>query len=616
MESLAKHDQTDWGHMKMAGRPEWVFEPVGPMGGATGNAFANTLQAGGMAPEAELAREAIQNSCDAAKQGERRVRVVFRIVTLNGDRKNGFLADLALGQGIGERIGSVALSSYNCLASPSHMLHLLFVEDYGTIGLRGDPHNRQSHFHRLLLSVGDSTKALAAVSSGGSYGYGKSALSMNSQLRTIVAYSAFEPDNTGAGARLMACTYLDAHEFAGRQWTGRGWFGLRRPGNEIVVDPLRDNAAHAMAERLGFKTRRKGEHGTSILIVDSHAKDHHRLLRGIEEWWWPRLLDEELDVVVEAAGAEHFPRPKQRDDLLPFIECYSLAVGRADPAGPHQRCDKFNRYRGLSLGRYGLQVLASDRAERFPEEKVGRVAMIRSPKMVVEYALLGRQVPPAVGAFLADPDIDEILKLSEPPNHDRWDHESRRLEIAKPDEETARDIVRQVGKRLKDQLRRFQAQASPPKPREERRLRFLEGELGALFRPQMRSGDGPQGDTGPVEIRFREGPVAKWSDGDRLETVAKVALRLGTESEDDRMDAVVRVRVPLLEDDQGREGDLLPVAIELDGTEPSRARETEPELSVVLSKNEWVTFSVRSAAYEPGWSTKVDIEVIPQEEGR
>jgi hypothetical protein len=481
-----------------------------------------------MAPESELAREAIQNSCDAA-QKERRVRVVFRLVTLGGDCKSRFLADLSLPTGIGERSASLALAPDHCLAKTSQPLQLVFVEDYGTVGLHGDPHDRQSHFHRLLLSVGDSTKALSGVSSGGSYGYGKSALSLNSRLRTIVAYSAFERDPTGASARLMACAYLDAHEFAGEQWTGRAWFGLRRPGSALVVDPLSDEEAHALAERLGFRTRRNGDHGTSILLVDSHVKDHQRLLRAIEEWWWPRLVDEELDVVVEADGREHFPQPKRRDDLLPFMECYWLAVGRAQPTGPHQRCDRFNRLHGYALGSYGLQLLAPDQAEAFPEKRIGCVAMIRSPKMVVEYAPLGRPTPPAVGAFLADPEIDDILKLSEPPNHDRWDHESRRLEIAKPEEEKAREIVRQVRKRLKDQMRRFQAQASPPRPREERRLRFLERELGALFRPPSRDGDGQAGDAGPVEMRFREGPTAQCRTDGRIETVAKLALRLRPE---------------------------------------------------------------------------------------
>jgi hypothetical protein len=531
---------------------------------------------------------------------------------LDGERKSRFFADLSLPRGIGERSASIALAPANCLANTSQPLQLVFVEDYGTVGLRGDPHDRQSHFHRLLLSVGDATKALSGVSSGGSYGYGKSALSMNSRLRTIVAYSAFKSDCTGAGARLMGCAYLDAHEFQGKQWTGRAWFGLRRPGDELVVDPLRDEEAHALAERLGFRTRRNGEHGTSILVVDSNAINHERLLRGIEEWWWPRLVDEELDVVVEADGRQYFPQPKRRGHLLPFIECYSLAVGRAEPTGPQQRRDRFNRFYGLALGSYGLQLLASDRAEAFAEDRIGCVAMIRSPKMVVEYAPLGRAMPPAVGAFLADAQIDNILKLSEPPNHDRWDHESRRLEIAKPDEKTAREVVRQLRKRLKDQMRKFQAQAIPPRPMEDRRLRFLERELGALFRPPTRDGNGQIGDTGPVEIRFREGPAVRPRGERQIESVAKVALRLRPEAEDDRMEAIVRVRVPLLEDDQGREGDPMPVEVASNDAEPRTAAGTEPELPVVLSKNEWVTVSVRSEAYDQGWSTRVDVEVIPQ----
>jgi hypothetical protein len=81
------------------------------------------------------------------------------------------------------------------------------------------------------------------------------------------------------------------------------------------------------------------------------------------------------------------------------------------------------------------------------------------------------------------------------------------------------------------------------------------------------------------------------------------------------MDAVVRVRIPVLEDDQGREGDLLPVKVESDHAEPPAAGGTEPELAVVLSKNEWLTVSVRSEPYDPGWSAKVDVEVTPEAEG-
>lgn len=597
----------------MAGTSKWIFEPVGPMGGATGDAFANTLQGSGLPPAAELAREAIQNSCDAAKEGARRVRVVFRIVNLEGDNRQRFLDDLHLERSFSERLSSLRIAPDNCLGNSSRPLCLVFVEDYGTVGLRGDPHSRSSHLHRLLLSIGDSTKVLEGKGTGGSYGYGKSALSLNSRIRTIVAYSAFEPDETGASARLMACAYFDSHEFMERQWTGRAWFGLPCPTNELIVDPLRDGEAHELAERLGFQARRDGEHGTSILIIDSDVKDHCALIRAIEDWWWPRLLDHELQVQVEASGKRYFPQPKQRPDLRPFIECYSLALGRVEPMGPHQRRDKFNRLRTLALGTYALELLGDDVVQEFPEDRVGCIALVRSPKMVVQYAAVGRSAPPAVGVYVADPAIDEILKLSEPPNHDRWAPDSRRLEIANPDEETARQVIGQVLKRLKDQMRKFQAQAAPPKPAEERRLRFLERELATLFRSNLRDGDGHESKTEPVEIRFREGPVVRAASSGRVETFAKVALKLRADAEEDRVDAVVRVRVPVLKDDRGSEDELLPVTIECDQVKDPPQHSTEPEFRASLTKSDWLAFDFRSDSYDAAWSVRVTVEALSGE---
>jgi len=527
-------------------------------------------------------------------------------------RKDQFLEHLSLREGMSDRTKHVAVAADNCLSDGRRALHLIFVDDYGTVGLHGNPHSRQSHFHRLLLTVGDSTKALATPRSGGSYGYGKSALSLNSRLRTIVAYSRFEPDETGSVSRLMGCTYLDAHEFKGGQWTGRGWFGRKRAGPQIVVDPLRDNDADEWAEKFGFVHRGHGDHGTSILIVDSQEYDPRALLKGVEEWWWPRLIDQELEVVVQVDGEELYPQPKRRQDILPYIECYSIAVGRSQPTGSHQRSERFNRHRGLSIGTYSFQVMPSDRADELSEERIGSVATIRSPKMVVDYFRIGRSSPAAVGIFVADPDIDEILKLSEPPNHDRWDPDSRRLEVAKPDESTARDVVNHVAKRLKDQMRRFQAQATPPKPREPKRIRFLERELAALFRPQSGNGDHPEAEAGPVEIRFRDGPaVERGSSG--LRATAKVAMRLRSDAEVDTADVVLRVRVPILEDENGAAGDLLPVTIRSVDLKPEPSEGSEPDFRISLSKSEWFVFTVRSAPYDPGWSTRVDVQVGPSE---
>lgn len=589
----------------------WVFERVGPMGGATGMAFANTLQGSGISPEEELARETIQNSCDAIRRGEIRVRVVFRLVALEGEHRRQFLKTLALDSAIGSRLRELSLPPDNVLAQ-SGPLHLLYVEDYGTEGLHGDPHNRRSNFHRLLLSMGDTDKIVATESTGGSYGYGKAALSMNSKLRTIVAYSAFTPDETGARARLMGCAYLDAHEFSGAQWTGRAWFGVPRGAEASVVDPLCDADAHEWAERLGFQRRRGAEdYGTSILIVDSDVRDQQSLRKAVERWWWPRLLDEQLEVLVEANGEVCYPEPRRQPSLAPFIECYRLAIGATEPTGPHQKRDRFYRVSGLSLGQYALQILPSD--HEVAEELVGTVALIRAPKMVVQYANVGYPEPPTVGVFVADNDIDPILRLSEPPNHDRWDPQSRRLQIAQPDEATAREVVTAIGQRIKTQLRRFQREATPPRRPEDRRITFLEQLLGSIFRSQARGGDGSSAEAGPVEVRFREGPRAVPDATGRVITWAKVALRLRPDAESEALDTIVRVRVPILEDDHGSEGDLLQILVEHDDQGALLPPVTEPEFNVLLSKKEWYTFTLSSAPYDPVWSTKIDVEVVPEE---
>jgi len=468
----------------------------------------------------------------------------------------------------------------------------------------------------LLLSVGDSEKTRGRQATGGSYGYGKSALALNSRIRTIVAYSVFEPDETGTTARLMGCAYLDAHVHAGQQWTGRAWFGLPDDSKAGLVHPLAGDSAHETAGRLGFRRRGCNDCGTSILIVDPDVPECEALVRAIEEWWWPRLLDEELEVEVCVNGERLYPRPMQRVDLKPFIECYFMAVGRSQPQGSHQRCDRFNRIKGLGLGTFAFQLLDEDEARNIPEERVGSIAMVRSPKMVTQYAALGRDTPPAVGVFVADRDVDEILKLSEPPNHDRWDPESQRLQIADPNEETARRVVRQIHKRLKHQISQFQIRATPPRPPGERRVRFLERELATLFRPPTGGGTVGPVQTAPVEIRFVDGPAVRPASSGRVEAFSRIAVRLRADAEDDELQTIVRVRAPVLRDDLGIEDEPLPLEIESEELDAPPPWQREPEFPARLNKHDWLSFTVRTATYDRAWSVSVNVEVFPAETGQ
>ena len=599
--------------------PRWIFEPVGPMGGATGTAFRNTLQGTGKSGEEQLAREAIQNSCDAADP-EKKVRVVFRCESLDSEPARAFSDALQLEEGLGRHLRYLQLPRTNWLANRQGPLHLTYVEDYGTVGLNGDPHTRESNFYKLLLSMGDVAKATQMLT-GGSYGYGKAALSMNSKLYTIVAYSSFAKDGTGSTARLMACGYFEAHTKGKTGYTGRAWFGIPEGKNSWVSHPLRNEEAHEMAIQLGFERRDKQNRGTSLLLVDS-PMDPALLIKGIETSWWPRIIDHELEVEVKAGGESLFPRPKRRKDLAAFIECYGFCVGTAEANASHQRSETFRKLGGASLGSWGMQVIGDETAKEFEEEElVGTVALLRSPKMIVHYAQMARDSPAAIGVFVADGEIDEILKLSEPPPHDRWDEKSPRLGDANPDEETARTIVRQLHVRLKAAIRKLQVQTEPPRPVESSRLRAFERELGLVFRPGTRGDDGGPQDVAPVEVHFTDEPQVREVKGGMLETYAKVGVRLRADADVDQADSILRIRVAVLQDERGTEGDLLPVNVAFDqagqGSIDEIAQEGgERRYLVVLSKDRWTSFSIRSDPYDSQWATKVGVELESPEDTR
>jgi hypothetical protein len=67
--------------------PGWVFQRNDPMGGASGEAFVNALEATGMRPAHVLARESIQNAVDEPAEGAEKVAVTFRVVHLAGEAK-------------------------------------------------------------------------------------------------------------------------------------------------------------------------------------------------------------------------------------------------------------------------------------------------------------------------------------------------------------------------------------------------------------------------------------------------------------------------------------------------------------------------------------------------
>jgi hypothetical protein len=595
--------------------PSWILEKVPLMGGATGEAFVNTLQGTGMTAAAVLAREAIQNSADAWKPNlADKVEVRFRRISLTGAKKDNFLRALDLKKQFVSRQKLLGFQQGHCLEvnkKSDAPLHLLYIEDFGTHGLFGNPHDGTSHFFRLLLSLGDGSKA-RETGSGGSYGYGKSVYSANSRIHTIVAYSAFDPklDDSKHYGRLMGCAYLHAHRYQGSAYSGRAWFGRPAAGKTDVVDPLEDEEAHEYAKLLGFTVRDKNTRGTSILIVDCGV-DCDELRSSIEEWWWPRLLDESvgLDIqLFEESKPLQPPRPRSRTDLKPFIHCFEMAIGRSMPAGKQDKNGNLNKWNGdVTPGSFGYTILdEKDLNDESLQQKSGHIALIRSLRMVVSYMPVSGAFPlPCVGAFVASTEADKPLKISEPPSHDKWDPNSvRLLELSEDD----RPLVKLIIDRLRQGLRKFSNEAAPPAPQKDLRLKSLERLLGNLFKTPGGGGGGGGGRADPIEINFVEQPHAV-ADGNGVRTSGSFRLSLADDAEKDRAKLMLNVECLVVEDSGVSREDPVPVRVKTSDVKYKEDKEKSGALVFTLEEDSSPEFSFSTDSYPADWTTRVRVIV-------
>jgi len=593
---------------------KWVFQGSDPMGGAAGEAYANTLKSPGMHPEHVLAREAIQNSVDAALPGVTKVLVKFREVTISGATKKAFTEAAGLGE-IAARAALLDLPARNCLSvldRPRTALTLLYVEDYNAEGLSGEPHDNNSNFYRLLLSLGDRSKARTARGTGGSYGFGKSVYSSSSAMQTIFAYTRFADLEGKERIRIFGCGYYASHPFQGRDYSGRAWLGTKKKTDDegrIVVDPLEGAAAERLAEVLGFEARGEGDLGTSILIVDA-VVDLAEVIRGVEEWWWPRLIEHRLDVEVhDMNGDIHFPRPKKHEALRPFIEAFDIAKQRAEPKTGLQKFNRLHNLGDIQLGTCGFVVVPlGESGPVVKSERCNTVALIRSPLMVVAYKSFSETAPPVIGAYVApdDEQVEMALKKSEPPAHDRWDVDSTNL---RDESGEAKDIVRAVHSRIKAGLKRFQTEAAPPAPAKQRRLSMLERALGSYFKPQ---GTGPvnppDSESAPLHLEFTKKPFAEATEAGMLRLKSVFTVTLDDKAEEEIVDLQLRVSCPVLEDED-QEGDDLPLSIAIVGVTAKRD-ESDPYLyRFSLAKGAKAHFKVESEPYNSGWTVRLKPEI-------
>ncbi len=559
----------------MTTQAKWYFIKEDPNDRMRATVRKHALGGSGLTHEERVIREAIQNSVDATLENQKTDVLIWNRLVLNGEstafRK---LLGFDLPNSPFSRLKHLGLQPDNALDRMTSTdvddknFYITIIEDRNTCGLGYNDRDKVDRFDELCLSYGQDTTAVEA-GRGGSYGFGKSVYEQASDCNLFIVYSVFDrnPDTAhneiGSHARLFACATFRGHTIENIKYRGRALFGmLKETGDQVECRPIVDETAHDIAQQLGFVRREPTDTGTSIMIVGSNM-DTLKLRGAIENYWWPRLYSNLLSVELwDNDKVAEYPEPKSRDDLRPYLRCYSLI----EEGVAKDKVERLHTLRGNKhvhqQGNLALVPLPqqTDNGSDDPEQDTyleSTVALIRSgPRMVVEYLNPGGgSTARFAGVFLSNPAVEEQLHLSEPAAHNSWSPHASRFADAYPDdpakEKQSRELVRGIVHKIKDHTRRFRRSLDPPD-----RPQPLSGSSALrnlLSRIMSGNFAGPQPtptpDIDPFAINIRTGLINKSTSS---QVTASVHVSLNDHAPKDETKAILEIEPYLTMDDDNK----------------------------------------------------------------
>ena len=469
-----------------------------------------------------VAREVIQNSWDAAQRlraehadtvgidlDREKFKMVFEFAEYTGSKKSKLLSAINVSELV-EQLKSVGHEKLSLEKGKTILDHTkddtplkaLYIHDYGATGLRGNPLGEDfenSDFYRAFGDLGGNDR----TTGGGSYGFGKSAFIKASRINLVVAYSSFiaEPGDS-VTTRLWG--FLFWPKFSKK-------VGVAQLGNLIqgasgeLSAPAENELADQLAEQFGFHVRNANsleECGTSLLILD-HSLEPEILQTAIEKWWWPALENYKstFDISIRANGKISRPQAKSNPVLSPYVRAFEIAT---DPSSSIDSAYEFKSdWRGIREVGVHPGSLALVHVEASPEDQdrdgaYSLVALIREPRMVVDYQKQpGGTISTAIkGVYIASPEADQYLRMSEPSTHDLWQTDMD--SSSGPNWELSRDVVRSVQVRIRKAVNEFQANLRKKSRPKAGKLRFASDLLATLLSDPINGGISGRGTKKPT----------------------------------------------------------------------------------------------------------------------
>ena len=587
-----------------------------------------------------LARESIQNSWDSAIDRAKRddatqprMDLKFTFKELTGAPKNDLVDSLELSElkerernaGGWRKIGLARENTLRDVDESKAPLKTLTVTETGTGGMYGPWQGAKSRMFFALLTIGYTIKS---DGSGGSYGYGKAGLISSTATRTVIAYSCFkeEENDPGVTRRLLGVNYWKPHKILENDFTGFGRFGA--PTGENTCKPFENEEADRQAELLGLVKRsvnNEEEIGTTFLIIEPTV-DPEQLVRAIERNWWPALTDKDgFEVsVTDYNSQEFFPSPKERPELKAFIAAYELAKGKKPSDDGIERSFslesnplKGRGNRKYSLGRLGL--VANPDGWSWPTDDdidanhCSLIALVRGPRMVTEYSIPVKPAPHVRGTFVANSElrtpgnfsIDDLLRQTEPPLHDKW----QTTETEQGIDPDAPGVADAVHKKIKARVASFREALRPPAPEKGRyRFKELEDIWAELTGSKQRGDRPPPPPPGPpreISHRILKAEAVSAKNSLDIELVSEVSFDLTDAIDADETPAQITIEYRYVANEQGNVDSTGPGLL----ITPPDGFQVDPNDPTTffgnVQRNDERTFKIRSNPYDADWQAKL-----------
>ena len=608
---------------------EWVWLRTG-FGVADGGSYAKLFQGKGSASDV-LAREVTQNSWDAAHRmkfcadgenetkNEVNFKMEYEFRELSGEDKANFSKAIQINELVTliekHKPASLGIESNTCL---NHVdqdnvpLNLLYIHDYGTTGLRGDPVGEameDSDFYRAFGVIGGNDRDTG----GGSFGFGKSAFIRASRIHCVIAYSSFPDEGDGVTRRLWGFLYWKGHD----RKSGVAQLGTLQQAESKESVPLCNEAADEMALRLGFKKRgsaTKEMCGTSLLIVD-HVINPESLVESLEKFWWPAIYSfpNGFNVRVLTESEVLHLKPIQRSYLQPFIRAFEIATKPETEINPNDEFrPDWRALRGQDVHPGAMAIVrvndVSNIEQLTDSSNPNLIALIRNPRMVVCYQPYGEGSPNVHGVFVADAGIDGYLRQSEPDSHNVW---QKNIDGSYGDNwEKIKTIVEFVHKRIRDYVLQVKRSLRPQVERKPTSLNIADELLSKIFKPE-----------GPGPVRRKKNGKKRSSSLADSELMFQKRLSVG---QDAKIHEKWRVTLAA-KAGQERTVQIVPkVRILADGSEASAADQisvnfksipsgfssnADGSVIGILRQGEPIEFEFESEAYNRDWTVKSDPEI-------